>query len=388
MISKRNIDAEVREYSLNTERAVKRKLRMAFRDIQLKSGGQCVVAQLNHVEFRAVSSSLLGFYAQDDITKPVYDRKGALVEMKLAIRLPTNLKVHITLYNTNNKIMAQGSQRAIDSWRSTHLLEIMETVQDKGAALEIYNPTEKRVRRSLFELCDKKDLSPIVFVPNDVSSSSESVVTKVVGEKNICTNIEVDTENDGGVGDEVGTGVDVSVVSGVVACIEKNLCTSIDVGTEIVGGECDGVSTGISGGVGADVGTVVDDGVGDGVGSVVDDGVGDGVGTEVDCGVDDDVGTEVDGGADDDVDSDMSFNNLSRSFTLSSSSPSIWDASNGDVYSLLVRLLDQTVKQTGIIEKQSNMLIHQHDQLRRILHDQEEHGQQLHELREQLMRQQ
>ena len=68
MISKHNIDAEVREYSLNTERAV------SFRDVQIKSGGQCVVAQLNHVEFRAVSSSLLGFYAHDDITKPVYAR--------------------------------------------------------------------------------------------------------------------------------------------------------------------------------------------------------------------------------------------------------------------------------------------------------------------------
>ena len=132
-----SIDAEVGVHSLNTERAVKRKLKMTFTDVQIKSGGQCVVAQLDHVEFRAVSSSLLDFYAHDYITKPVYDRKGALVEMKLAIRLPTNLKVHLTMYNTNNKIMAQGSERALDSWRSTHLLEIMENlrpVQDEGAA--------------------------------------------------------------------------------------------------------------------------------------------------------------------------------------------------------------------------------------------------------------
>ena len=64
MISKHSIDAEVRDHSLNTERAVKRKLKMAFTDVEIKSGGQCIVAQRNHVKFRAVSSSLLDFYAQ------------------------------------------------------------------------------------------------------------------------------------------------------------------------------------------------------------------------------------------------------------------------------------------------------------------------------------
>ena len=139
----------MRDYSLNAAKAVKRKQKMAFTNVAIKSGGQCIVAQLNHVEFKTVSSSLLDFYARDNIVKPVYDKKGALVEMKLGIQLQMDMLVHLTMYNTNNKVMAQGSQRVLESWRSTHLLRIMEsmgTVQDEGAALMMNNLSEKRVR--------------------------------------------------------------------------------------------------------------------------------------------------------------------------------------------------------------------------------------------------
>ena len=68
---------------------------------------------MQNVEFKTVSSSLLDFYARDNIVKSVYNKKGALVEMKLAIQLQMNMKVHLTMYNTNNKVMAQGSQRVL-----------------------------------------------------------------------------------------------------------------------------------------------------------------------------------------------------------------------------------------------------------------------------------
>ena len=41
------MDAEVRDYSLNAAKTVKRKLKMAFTNVAIKSGGQCIVAQLN-----------------------------------------------------------------------------------------------------------------------------------------------------------------------------------------------------------------------------------------------------------------------------------------------------------------------------------------------------
>ena len=47
MISKHDMDAEVRDYSLNAAKTVKRKLKMAFTNVAIKSGGQCIVAQLN-----------------------------------------------------------------------------------------------------------------------------------------------------------------------------------------------------------------------------------------------------------------------------------------------------------------------------------------------------
>ena len=57
----------------------------------------------------------------------VVDVAGALVETKITVE-QTRRKVQLTLYNTKNKVMLQGSRTAVEWWQSSQLPVILETV--------------------------------------------------------------------------------------------------------------------------------------------------------------------------------------------------------------------------------------------------------------------
>ena len=124
-----NQNCEVRPYTLNADRAVKKKLGIPFLSVGLeeKNKGQCLVAQLDLSFFQAVYSAFTSYYRENGRVSDVVDVAGALVETKITVEQPRR-KVKLTLYNTKNKVMLQGSRTAVVWWQSTQLPVILETV--------------------------------------------------------------------------------------------------------------------------------------------------------------------------------------------------------------------------------------------------------------------
>ena len=132
--------SEVRQYVLNAEKAVKNKLKTRFHSLQKKSKGQCLVANLDLTTFQAVYSALIDFYKGQ--VNYVYDKNNSLVECKIGVKHGRR-KVQITLYNTTNKVMLQGSKCAVDWWHSSQLNTVFDSIPDD---------TESRVSASLTTL--------------------------------------------------------------------------------------------------------------------------------------------------------------------------------------------------------------------------------------------
>ncbi len=122
---------EVRPYTLNVDRAVKKKLKLPFLCVEEKCKGQCLVAQLDLPFFQEVCTAFVRYYRESESGRvtEVVDGNGALVEVKILVE-QARRKVQLTLYNTKNKVMLQGSKAAVDWWQSTHLPVILETVPD------------------------------------------------------------------------------------------------------------------------------------------------------------------------------------------------------------------------------------------------------------------
>ena len=120
---------EVRPYTLNVDRAVRKKLKLPFLCIEEKCKGQCLVAQLDLPFFQEVCTACVRFYKESGRghVSEVVDGNGSLVEVKIAVE-QARRKVQLTLYNTKNKVMLQGSKTAVDWWQSTHLPVVLETV--------------------------------------------------------------------------------------------------------------------------------------------------------------------------------------------------------------------------------------------------------------------
>lgn len=158
-----NQNCEVRPYTLNADRAVKKKLGIPFLSVGLeeKNKGQCLVAQLDLSSFQAVYSAFTSYYRGDESfggrVSDVVDVAGALVETKITVEQPRR-KVKLTLYNTKNKVMLQGSRTAVVWWQSTQLPVILETVS--------LSPKMKMPPPSL------PGVSDAVSAPDSVGSSS------------------------------------------------------------------------------------------------------------------------------------------------------------------------------------------------------------------------
>lgn len=76
MSTKKGAEIEVRNYSLDTNRAGERKLKIKFENIEEKGKGQCLVAQLSLVPFESLSTSIYNFYKDTKGSiKPVKDEK-------------------------------------------------------------------------------------------------------------------------------------------------------------------------------------------------------------------------------------------------------------------------------------------------------------------------
>ena len=58
MLAKKGAEIEIRNYSLDMNRAGERKLQIKFENVEEKAKGQCLVAQLSLVPFECISTSI------------------------------------------------------------------------------------------------------------------------------------------------------------------------------------------------------------------------------------------------------------------------------------------------------------------------------------------
>ena len=108
-------------------RAGESKLQIKFENVEEKAEGLCLVAQLSLMPFECISTSISNFYKDTKGTiKTVYDEKRVHVETKLSVALITKMRVHLTLYYTNNKIIMQGSKAEVEWWKLNQLRKIIE----------------------------------------------------------------------------------------------------------------------------------------------------------------------------------------------------------------------------------------------------------------------
>ena len=158
-------DQEVRPYTLNVDRAVKNKLKIPFLCVEEKCKGQCLVAQLDLPLFQEVCAAFVRYYGESERGRvsEVVDGNGALVEVKIGVE-QARKRVQLTLYNTKNKVMLQGSKAAVDWWQSTQLPVVLETV---------------RVRSPIDPVSVGIDLPPVSDSSGAVSTHARSPIVAI-----------------------------------------------------------------------------------------------------------------------------------------------------------------------------------------------------------------
>ena len=126
-------NVEHRNYYLNKEKAVHKKLKINDLFVESKDNGQCLLAQLNFDTFMYFASVLLNFYKDSCKIKFVRDKNQSLVEVKIPVTEKKSKKtVHICLYNTNNRIMIQGKKASLSWWRREKLPIILNNIDENS----------------------------------------------------------------------------------------------------------------------------------------------------------------------------------------------------------------------------------------------------------------
>ena len=138
---------ETRDYVLNKDKAMKRKLKDSELIVEEKDDGKCLVAQMNMNVFEALSIAMRDFYNSPE---PIRDTTGTIVEYKMDVCDTRYRNVKIHLYVTKNKLIVQGRKTSIDWWKSNHLTKILENVaiiDKKTREIEMTASTPSAVSR-------------------------------------------------------------------------------------------------------------------------------------------------------------------------------------------------------------------------------------------------
>lgn len=116
------MELERRNYCLNRNKAVNKKIKPVTSSLFMKNNGKCAIFQLNLIEFQLFSEKCVCLYSSNKSVQCV-DNEDATSELKFFIsdEIDDSFKVTLVLYNTKNKVMVQGGRASVRWWLDTHL---------------------------------------------------------------------------------------------------------------------------------------------------------------------------------------------------------------------------------------------------------------------------